>query len=38
MRYYDQITDEQDLLQTVWKDGKFVKEWSFDEVRANAGF
>jgi nicotinamide phosphoribosyltransferase len=27
-----------DLLQTVWKDGKFVKEYSFDEVRANAGF
>ncbi len=27
-----------DLLETVWKDGKFVKEYSFDEVRANAGF
>jgi nicotinamide phosphoribosyltransferase len=26
-----------DLLQTVWKDGKFIKEISFDEVRANAG-
>lgn len=26
-----------DLLQTVWKDGKFVKEYSFDEVRANSG-
>jgi nicotinamide phosphoribosyltransferase len=26
------------LLKTVWKDGKFVKEYSFDEVRANAGF
>ena len=26
------------LLQTVWKDGKFVKEYTFDEVRANAGF
>lgn len=26
-----------DLLTTVWKDGKFVKEYSFDEVRANAG-
>lgn len=25
-----------DLLQTVWKDGKFVREWGFDEVRANA--
>ena len=27
-----------DLLQTVWKDGEFVKEYSFDEVRENAGF
>lgn len=27
-----------DLLTTVWKDGKFVREYSFDEVRANAGF
>ena len=26
-----------DLLQTVWEDGKFVKELTFDEVRANAG-
>lgn len=26
-----------DLLQTVWKDGEFVKEYSFDEVRANTG-
>lgn len=26
-----------DLLQTVWKDGAFVKEVTFDEVRANAG-
>ena len=25
------------LLQTVWKDGKFVKEYTFDEVRANTG-
>ena len=25
-----------DLLQTVWKDGKFVREWGFDEVRENA--
>lgn len=25
------------LLQTVWKDGKFVKTYSFDEVRANSG-
>ncbi|TXH11893.1 MAG: nicotinate phosphoribosyltransferase [Spirochaetes bacterium] len=27
-----------DLLETVWKDGKFMKTYSFDEVRANAGF
>lgn len=27
-----------DQLETVWKDGKFVKEYSFDEIRANAGF
>jgi nicotinamide phosphoribosyltransferase len=26
-----------DLLQTVWKDGKFVKYLGFDEVRRNAG-
>lgn len=26
-----------DLLETVWKDGKFVKTYSFDEVRENAG-
>lgn len=32
------IAEGRDLLQTVWKDGKFVKEFSFDEVRANAGF
>lgn len=30
-------TAEYDLLQTVWEDGKFVKELTFDEVRANAG-
>lgn len=24
-------------LQTVWKDGEFVKEWTFDEVRRNSG-
>jgi nicotinamide phosphoribosyltransferase len=28
---------EGNLLQTVWKDGQFVKEYSFDEVRANTG-
>lgn len=28
---------EGDLLQTVWKDGEFVKEYTFDEVRANSG-
>jgi hypothetical protein len=26
-----------DLLKTVWEDGKFVRELTFDEVRANAG-
>lgn len=26
-----------DLLQTVWKDGKFVKYLGFDEIRANTG-
>lgn len=26
-----------DLLTTVWKDGKFIKQYSFDEVRNNAG-
>lgn len=25
------------LLKTVWKDGEFVKEYTFDEIRANAG-
>lgn len=25
------------LLKTVWKNGEFVKEYSFDEVRANSG-
>jgi nicotinamide phosphoribosyltransferase len=25
------------LLKTVWKDGKFVKEYTFDEVRKNSG-
>jgi nicotinamide phosphoribosyltransferase len=28
---------DKSLLTTVWKNGKFVKELSFDEVRANAG-
>jgi nicotinamide phosphoribosyltransferase len=27
----------ENLLETVWKDGKFVKELGFDEVRKNAG-
>lgn len=27
-----------DLLETVWKDGKFLREYTFDEVRENAGF
>jgi len=30
------IASGDDLLETVWKDGKFVREWGFDEVRANA--
>jgi nicotinamide phosphoribosyltransferase len=29
---------QESLLQTVWKDGKFVREYTFDEVRENAGF
>lgn len=33
---YDELSG--DLLETVWKDGKFVKELAFDEVRKNAGF
>lgn len=28
---------EGDMLQTVWKDGEFVKHFTFDEVRANTG-
>src|ERR1044072_8180549 len=36
----DEITDQEQLdaslLTTVWKDGKFVKRYTFDEVRANA--
>ena len=35
----DDATPEQEaasLLQPVWKDGKFVKGYTFDEVRANA--
>lgn len=27
-----------DLLETVWRNGEFVREVSFDEVRVNAGF
>jgi hypothetical protein len=26
------------LLSTVWKDGEFVREIGFDEVRENAGW
>jgi len=33
----DEMAQGRDLLQTVWKDGEFVKTYSFDEVRANAG-
>lgn len=29
---------DRSLLQPVWKNGKFIKRYSFDEVRANAGF
>lgn len=34
----DQLTAEhsRDLLQTVWKDGEFVKQYSFDDVRENS--
>ena len=28
--------EKHNLLETVWKDGKFVREWGFDEVRNNA--
>jgi nicotinamide phosphoribosyltransferase len=28
---------EGDLLETVWEDGHFVKEYTFDEVRKNSG-
>lgn len=31
-----ELLHNRDLLTTVWKDGKFVKRWSFEEVRANA--
>jgi len=34
--YRDAVTDH-DLLETVWKDGKFVKYLGFDEVRRNTG-
>lgn len=30
------ISTHDDLLTTVWKDGRFVREYGFDEVRANA--
>ena len=30
------LASTHDLLTTVWKDGTFVKRYSFDEVRANA--
>jgi nicotinamide phosphoribosyltransferase len=33
----DVIVGGHDLLETVWKDGKFVKEITFDEIRANTG-
>ena len=31
------VNNGYDLLTTVWKDGKFVREYGFDEVRKNAG-
>lgn len=31
------FSDENNLLETVWKDGKFVKYLGFDEVRKNTG-
>lgn len=31
------ISSGRDMLKTVWKDGEFVKEYTFDEVRANTG-
>lgn len=30
------LLGDDNLLTTVWKDGKFVQQWTFDEVRANA--
>lgn len=30
------LVGDKNLLQTVWKDGKFVKEIGFDEIRENA--
>lgn len=33
----DVINNGHDLLETVWKDGEFVKYLGFDEVRANTG-
>ena len=40
-RTLDQLEDAEsdgaNLLQTVWRDGEFVKEHTFDEVRANTG-
>ena len=37
-KYREQaILAGRDLLQTVWKDGEFVKYLGFDEVRKNTG-
>lgn len=32
----DQLAGRQNLLQPVWRDGRLVVDWSFDEVRARA--
>jgi nicotinamide phosphoribosyltransferase len=32
---FDDLTAP-NLLQPVWRDGKLLKNWTFDEVRANA--
>ena len=32
----DQLGNRQNLLQPVWRDGKLLREWTFDEVRARA--
>jgi len=36
--YELRMLGDENLLKTVWKDGEFVREYGFDEVRANAGW